>query len=217
MDRESNLKIITRRLEESAALKRAIARDMTDEIESMASMIIDTCRADGKVVLFGNGGSAADAQHIACEMVGKFLMKRQAFPAIALNTNTSVITALANDYGYEAVFSRQVEALVKRDDVVIGISTSGESPNIIMAIKLAKIKGAATIGLTGGTGGKLVTEVDLALVVPSAITPRIQEAHITIGHIVCELVERELAEHPGYLREKGIHNSSMFIPWYNCN
>ena len=99
MDRESNLKIITRRLEESAALKRAIARDMTDEIESMASMIIDTCRADGKVVLFGNGGSAADAQHIACEMVGKFLMKRQAFPAIALNTNTSVITALANDYG----------------------------------------------------------------------------------------------------------------------
>ena len=210
MDRESNLKIITRRLEESAALKRAIARDMTDEIESMASMIIDTCRADGKVVLFGNGGSAADAQHIACEMVGKFLVKRQAFPAIALNTNTSVITALANDYGYEAVFSRQVEALVKRDDVVIGISTSGESPNIIMAIKLAKIKGAATIGLTGGTGGKLVTEVDLALVVPSAITPRIQEAHITIGHIVCELVERELAEHPGYLREKGIHGKSRF-------
>ena len=108
------------------------------------------------------------------------------------------------------MFSRQVEALVKRDDVVIGISTSGESPNIIMAIKLAKIKGAATIGLTGGTGGKLVTEVDLALVVPSAITPRIQEAHITIGHIVCELVERELAEHPGYLREKGIHGKSRF-------
>jgi D-sedoheptulose 7-phosphate isomerase len=210
MDRESNVKIITRRLEESAALKRAIARDMTDEIESMAAMLIDACRSDGKVVIFGNGGSAADAQHIASEMVGKFLIKRQAFPAIALNTNTSVITALANDYGYEAVFSRQVEALVERDDVVIGISTSGESPNIIMAIKLARIKGAATIGLTGGTGGKLLTEVDLALVVPSAITPRIQEAHITIGHIVCELVERELAEHPGYLREKGIHGKSRF-------
>jgi D-sedoheptulose 7-phosphate isomerase len=210
MDMKSNYQLITQRLIESAALKRAIARDMAGEIESMAAMVIGACRADGKVVIFGNGGSAADAQHIACEMVGTFLMKRQAFPAIALNTNTSVITALANDYGYEAVFSRQVEALVKREDVVIGISTSGESPNIIMAIKMAKIRGAATIGLIGGTGGRLLAEVDLALVVPSASTPRIQEAHITIGHIVCELVERELAEHPGYLREKGIHGKSRF-------
>jgi D-sedoheptulose 7-phosphate isomerase len=108
------------------------------------------------------------------------------------------------------VFSRQVEALVKSRDVVIAISTSGESPNIIMAVKMAKIKGASTIGLTGGNGGRLTGEVDLALVVPSVSTPRIQEAHITIGHIVCELVEIELAEHPGYLREKGIHGKSRF-------
>ena len=208
MDRGTSLKIIARRLEESAALKRAVARDMAAEIESVAAMIIAAFRADGKVVIFGNGGSAADAQHIAGEMVGAFLVKRQAFPAIALNANTSVITALANDYGYEAVFSRQVEALVNRDDVVIGISTSGESPSIIMAVKMAKIKGASTVGLTGGTGGRLSGEVDLALVVPSSVTPRIQEAHITIGHIVCELVERELAEHPGYLREKGVHGKS---------
>lgn len=210
MDRDSNYQIIARGLEESANLKKAIARDMLVEIDSMANMIIDVYKAGGKVVIFGNGGSAADAQHIAGELVGTFMIKRRAFPAIALNANTSVITALANDYGYEAVFSRQVEALVKREDVVIGISTSGESPNILMAIKMAKIIGAATIGLTGGTGGKLASEVDLSLVVPSEHTARIQEAHITIGHIVCELVETELAVDTGYLRGKSIHAKGRF-------
>ncbi|MBM2824406.1 MAG: phosphoheptose isomerase [Dehalococcoidales bacterium] len=174
-------------------MKLAIAKTMSHEIECIANFIIAAYQAGGKVVLFGNGGSAADAQHIAGELVGKFMLERQAFPAIALTTNTSILTALGNDMGYENVFRRQVEALVNEKDVVIGISTSGNSPNVIEAINAAKKKGAKTIGLSGGRGGKLAELADLALVVPSESTPRIQEAQITIGHIVCELVERELA------------------------
>ncbi len=185
---------ITERLEESAQVKKVMAKSMVSEIERMANFIITAYKAGGKVVLFGNGGSAADAQHIACELVGRFMLKRQAFPAIALNTDTSTLTAVANDCGYETVFSRQVEALVNEKDVVIGISTSGDSPNVLEAIKTAKTKGAKTIGLTGGNGGKLATAADLVLAVPSDSTPRIQEAHITIGHIVCELVEKELSD-----------------------
>jgi len=184
---------IAKRLEESAQIKEAIARDKIGEIERMVEFIIGAYKTGGKVVLFGNGGSAADAQHIAGELVGRFMLKRQAFPAIALTTNTSTLTAVANDCGYEEVFSRQVEALVNDKDVVIGISTSGNSPNVIEAMKTAKMKGAKTIGLTGGNGGKLVGVADLVLIVPSDSAPRIQEAHITIGHIVCELVERELS------------------------
>ena len=184
---------IAGRLEESAQLKKAIAASMTDKIESMVNFVITAYRNGGKVVLFGNGGSAADAQHIAGEFVGRFKLERQPLPAIALTTNTSILTAVANDYGYDAVFSRQIEALVTEKDIVIGISTSGNSPNVIEAIKLAKTKGAKTIGLIGGKGGKLAEVVDLALIIPSDDTQRIQEAHITIGHIVCELVEKELA------------------------
>ena len=182
------------RLKESAKLKEAIAQNNVAEIKSIADLIIDACRNGGKVVLFGNGGSAADAQHIAAELVGKFLLKRQAFSAVALNTNTSIVTAIANDYSYDEVFSRQVAALVTDKDVVIGISTSGNSRNVVDAIALAKKKGAKTIGLTGGDGGKLAKIAELTLIVPSDSTPRIQEAHITIGHIICELVEKELAE-----------------------
>lgn len=184
---------IAKRLEESAQIKKTIATSKIGEIERMVNFILMAYKMGGKVVLFGNGGSAADAQHIAGELVGRFMLKRQAFPAIALTTNTSTLTAVANDCGYGAVFSRQVEALVDEKDVVIGISTSGDSPNVIEAIKLAKRKGAKTIGLTGGDGGKLAQVADLALIVPSDSTPRIQEAHITIGHIVCELVETELS------------------------
>jgi len=184
---------IANRLEESARVKRAIAKTNIGEIERIVEFIIMAYKTGGKVVLFGNGGSAADAQHIACELVGQLELKRQALPAIALTTNTSTLTAVANDYGYEAVFSRQVEALVNEKDVVVGISTSGNSPNVVEAVKMAKIKGAKTIGLTGGNGGKHAEVADLVLIVPSDITPRIQEAHITIGHIVCELVEKELA------------------------
>lgn len=179
-------------LEESARVKKIMAKGQTGEIERMVNFIVSAYRVGGKVVLFGNGGSAADAQHIAGELVGRFKLERRALPAVALTTNTSVLTAVANDYGYETTFSRQVEALVGEKDVVVGLSTSGNSPNVIEAIKAAKIKGAKTIGLTGGNGGQLAEEADLVIRVPSDSTPRIQEAHITIGHIVCELVEREL-------------------------
>ena len=182
-------KIVTS-IEESVQLKEAIAKSMVDEIASVANLIITTYKTGGKVVLFGNGGSAADAQHIACELVGQLALKRRALPAIALTTNTSILTAVANDYGYDMVFSRQVEALVNEKDVVIGISTSGNSSSVTEAMKAAKNKGAKTIGLTGGSGGKLADVADLVLIVPSHNTPRIQEAHIMIGHIVCELVEQ---------------------------
>jgi D-sedoheptulose 7-phosphate isomerase len=184
---------ITQRLEESARIKRSLAQNNLAEIERMALLIIEAYKRGGKVVLFGNGGSAADAQHIAGELLGKFLLKRKALPAIALTTNSSTLTAIANDSGYGAVFSRQVEALVTGKDVVIGISTSGESPSVIEALKTAKSIGATTIVLTGKNSSRLIEFADLVLAVPSDITPRIQEAHITIGHIVCELVERELA------------------------
>lgn len=190
---DSNRREIAKRLEESARLKEAIAKTMISQIEQMAVLIIAAYKAGGKVVLFGNGGSAADAQHIAGELVHKILFKRQALPAIALTTNTSILTAAANDDGYVTVFSRQVEALVDKNDIVIGISTSGDSPNVIEGIKMAKIKDAKTVGLTGGSGGRLAEVADLVLTIPSDNTPRIQEAHITIGHIVCELVEEELA------------------------
>ena len=138
----------------------------------------------------GNGGSAADAQHIAGELVGRFKKERKAIPAISLSTDTSILTAIGNDYGFEKVFERQIEALGNKGDVVIGISTSGNSENVYRAMKLAKKMGLTTIGLLGNDGGKIKNLSDIALVVPSKNTPRIQETHITIGHIICEGVER---------------------------
>jgi len=187
-------KQIASRLRESAGVKEEIARKSAGEIKAIAELIIGAYRNGGKVVLFGNGGSAADAQHIAAELVGKFLLKRQAFPAIALTTNSSILTSIANDDSYDEVFSRQVAALVTERDVVIGISTSGDSVNVVKAVEMAKQRGVKTVGLTGGKGGKLAEVADLVLTVPSRSTPRIQEAHITVGHIICEIVEKALAE-----------------------
>jgi D-sedoheptulose 7-phosphate isomerase len=185
--------IIKSGLEESARVKLAMAKNMVGEIERMVTFVLAAINRGGKVVVFGNGGSAADAQHLVGELVGRFKLERPALPAIALSTNTSILTAIANDYGYDVVFSRQIEALVTEKDVVIGISTSGRSPNVIEAIKAAKKKGAKTIVLTGGKAPIKSRQVaDLVLAVPSDSTPRIQESHITIGHIVCELVEKEL-------------------------
>ena len=144
------------------------------------------------MILFGNGGSAADAQHVAGELVNKFQLEREALAAIALTTDSSVLTSIANDYDYSRVFARQVEAWTKEGDVVIGISTSGNSANVIEAVKVAREKGAKTIGFTGRGGGKLAKLVDLVVSVPSDETPRIQESHITIFHIICYLVERGL-------------------------
>jgi D-sedoheptulose 7-phosphate isomerase len=164
---------------------------MIANIKKAVDMIVECYQQyyTGKVVLFGNGGSAADAQHIAAEMVGRFKVERGALPAIALTTDTSIITAVGNDYGFDCIFERQVEAFVDPGNVVIGISTSGNSANVIKGIEKAAYIGAHTIGLTGGDGGALAEIVDVALIVPSHDTPIIQEAHIIIGHIICDLVE----------------------------
>jgi len=164
----------------------------TDTIIEIAKAIIDSYKNDGKLVLFGNGGSAQDAQHIAAELVGRYTMERKSLPAIALTTNTSVLTALPNDYYYHQVFERQIEGLVTDRDVVIGISTSGNAGNIIRGILKAKEIGAKTIGFTGADGGELNGKVDILLNIPSSNTPHIQEAHIAVGHIMCELVEQGL-------------------------
>lgn len=179
-------------LEESANIKKKMAQSLPDEIVAAAQRIIDTYKAGGKVLLIGNGGSAADAQHMAAELIGRFKLERKGLAAIALTTNTSTLTALANDYGYDTVFSRQLEALANDKDVLIAITTSGTSPNILKAVEVARSKNIKVIGLTGGDGGKLKEIADITIVVPSDNTPRIQEAHITIGHIICNLVEREL-------------------------
>ena len=181
---------VIKELEESANIKRMIAQNLADKIANVAEILIDAYKAGGKVLLIGNGGSAADAQHIAAELIGRFKLERKGLPAIALTTNTSILTALANDYGYDTVFSRQLEALANDKDVLIAFTTSGTSPNILKAIEVARSKNVKVIGLTGGDGGKLKDVADITIVVPSDNTPRIQEAHITIGHIICNLVER---------------------------
>lgn len=187
MDKEIKVK---RQIEESAELKKALAAQV-DLLLKIADLIVQAFREGNKVVLFGNGGSAADAQHIAAELAGKFYLDRDPLPAIALTTNTSSLTAIANDHGFETVFSRQVKGLVRKGDVVIGISTSGDSINVIRGIEEAKSCGAVTIAFTG-EGRKLKELTDYVLSVPSQDTPRIQEVHITAGHIICYLVEQAL-------------------------
>lgn len=164
---------------------------LIDEIENVVNVIIKSLRKRNKLVIFGNGGSAADAQHMAAEFVGRYLFERSSMPAIALTTDTSILTAIGNDYGFHKVFSRQCESLVEKDDVVIAISTSGNSPNVIEGVKTAKRKGAFIISLTGKDGGKLRSLSDIILRVPSEQTPRIQEAQRTLIHIICDLVERQ--------------------------
>ena len=185
-------KIVIKELEESASIKRVMAQSLSDTIAEAAQIILNAYRAGKKVLLIGNGGSAADAQHIAAELAGRFKLERAGLPAIALTTNTSTLTAVANDYGYDRVFSRQLEALANDKDVLIAITTSGTSPNILKAAEMAHSKGVTVIGLTGATGGKLKDMADLTIMVPSDDTARIQEAHITIGHIICHLVEKGL-------------------------
>jgi D-sedoheptulose 7-phosphate isomerase len=174
-------------------------RIKSEFFETNAALIAETAermalalREGRKVLLFGNGGSAADAQHIAAEFVGRFIPDRIPLPAISLATDTSALTALGNDYGYNTVFSRQVQALGNAGDIAIGISTSGNSPNVLEAIDAARNKSLLTIGLTGQDGGKMNGRTDVLFRVPSRMTPRIQETHITLGHVLCELIDREL-------------------------
>jgi D-sedoheptulose 7-phosphate isomerase len=180
---------IKRFLNESADLKRVIADTLAEDIEKAIIMIRSSLDSGGKLLLMGNGGSAGDAQHIAAELIGRYKKERPALPAIALTVDTSALTAIGNDYGYDYVFERQVEGLAQSGDIVLGISTSGNSENVVRALKKAKEKGARTIALLGKGGGRAKEEAEIAIIVPSIDTARIQEAHITIGHIICEILE----------------------------
>ena len=179
-------------LKASGDLKHRVAETLSGEILEAAQTIRGRLASGGKLLLMGNGGSAADSQHIAAELIGRFKKERAAIPAIALTVDSSSLTALGNDYGFETIFSRQIEALATAKDAVIGISTSGNSQNVIRALNLARNMGAATIGLAGHGGGNMKDCVDICIVVPSDDTPRIQEVHITIGHIICEIIEQDL-------------------------
>jgi D-sedoheptulose 7-phosphate isomerase len=183
---------VLQQIQESSALSGALA-DQASIIIIIADEMVRAFKNGNKVLLFGNGGSAADAEHIACELSGKFTLYREPLPAIALTTNTSSLTAIANDFGYEEVFARQLRGLVAKGDVVIGLSTSGESPNVVRAIEEGNSRGAVTIAFTG-TRGTLGETAQYVLSIPSTNTPRIQEAHMVAGHIICCLVERSLFE-----------------------
>ncbi|MEO2054921.1 MAG: D-sedoheptulose 7-phosphate isomerase [Nitrospira sp.] len=190
---EKAQKIAEQAIHDSIAVKQGVLRTMIPSLIQAAEWISDSISSGGKLILFGNGGSAGDAQHIAAELVGRFELERKPFPAIALTTNTSTLTAIANDYDYDAIFSRQVRAWAGPSDIVLGISTSGNSANVVKGLEAAKDQGARTIGLTGEKGGRLVSITDLCLKVPSSNTARIQESHILIGHILCSLIEKSLS------------------------
>jgi len=179
------------RVEESIATKQRLLENL-DEVVAAAHMLVSAYRSGSKVLVFGNGGSAADAQHIAAELVGRFHIDRPALAAVALNVNTSSLTAIGNDYGYDEVFARQVEAFGRTGDLAVALSTSGNSRNVIEGIRRARELGLNTIALTGKGGGCMRDLVDCCIAVPSSETPRIQESHILIGHVLCEIVEREL-------------------------
>ncbi len=183
------LKMIENELQAHKATIEKTIEQMIPQIEEASKMLVETLKNGNKVLLCGNGGSASDAQHISAELVGRYKNERRGLPAIALTTDTSALTAIGNDYGFDRIFDRQVEALVNEGDLLIGISTSGNSLNVLSALLLAKEMGAKTLGLSGKGGGKLNYACDVNLVVPSEDTPRIQEMHILIGHIFCQGVD----------------------------
>jgi D-sedoheptulose 7-phosphate isomerase len=184
--------ILQKSLNEHIFMASSIA-DLLPDIGKVASILIDTFSQGNKLLICGNGGSASDAQHIAAELVGRFVKERAGLPAIALNTDTSILTSVANDYGYESIFSRQVQALSKPGDVVMGISTSGNSKNVVKALKIASTLNCQTVGLLGKDGGEIKEIADINIIVPSNNTARIQEMHILIGHMLCETVDCSIA------------------------
>ena len=193
MNREKALQEILKSFQTGTDLRNQVAQDCSENIVDAAVLITQCLRSGGKVLFFGNGGSAADAQHLAAEFVGRFQIERRPLPAIALTTDASILTAVGNDYGFEQIFTRQVQALGRPGDVAIGISTSGNSANVISAIKQAAQQDLKTIGLTGKDGGFLAKAVDVSIIIASTNVARVQECHITIGHILCELVENDLS------------------------
>ena len=183
--------LVRKTLEEHQQVVTAMAA-LEDTIVRVGQLCAATLAAGNRIYLCGNGGSAADAQHIAAELIGRFVADRKSLPAVALTTDTSALTAIGNDYGYDQVFSRQVEGLCREGDVLIAISTSGNSTNILNAVDTAQVLRTKVIGFTGKTGGRLRGACDLTLVVPSDVTARIQEMHIVMGHLLCALIEDEL-------------------------
>lgn len=187
-------KYIKDQIKKSYETKQAIYENegLLNKIEEVSKLCVDVYRASKKTILAGNGGSAADAQHIAAELVGRYGFDRPSIPSLALTTDTSCLTAIGNDYGYDKVFSRQLEGMGQSGDIFIGISTSGNSKNIINAFEVAKQKGIKTVALVGRDGGEMAKMADIALIIPSESTPRIQESHILIGHIICDIIEKEI-------------------------
>ena len=185
---------VTNQIKKSIEIKQQILenKDILETILKVGEVLVEVYKNGNKLLIAGNGGSAADAQHIAGELVSKFYFDRPALPAIALTTDTSIITAIGNDYGYEKLFSRQIEANGVKGDVFLGISTSGNSKNVIEGLKIAKEKGLITIGLTGESGGKMKELCDYCICVPSNETPRIQESHLLVGHILCSIIEEAI-------------------------
>ncbi len=188
--------IIVRIFKESSQVKDAFLNENLSRIVKVVDAVTAALKAGNKILLFGNGGSAADAQHIAAEFVNRFLIERPPLPAIALSTDTSVITSIGNDYDFSEVFSKQLRAIGQAGDVAWGLSTSGKSPNVVKALETAKKMDMITVGLTGKDGGPISRIVDHSLHVPSTSVPRIQETHITVGHVICELVDFKLFQRP---------------------
>jgi D-sedoheptulose 7-phosphate isomerase len=193
MNTEKALSLIHSSLKDGAELRLKVGHDCGRAIVAAAEVMVQCLRSGGKLLFFGNGGSAADAQHLAAEFVGRFVLERRGLPAVALTTDSSILTAVGNDYGFDRVFSRQIEALGAPGDVAIGLSSSGNSPNVIAAIKEAKKQNLQTIGLAGKDGGELAKCVHIPITVACSNTARVQECHIAIGHLLCELVENELS------------------------
>ena len=186
------IKAIYNEIKEHNDIVELVRDEMLMNIQIVAEILVDTINKGNKIILFGNGGSAADAQHIAAELSGRYKMERRGLPALALTTDTSALTAISNDYGFKYVFSRQVEALAKDGDTIIGISTSGNSENVVEGLKIGKKLNCRTIGLSGNDGGKLKSVCESNIVIPSKNTARIQEMHILIGHIFCQIIEDSL-------------------------
>jgi len=184
--------IILKRFKESSEVKNRFLRENLPRLLDVIKLISHTFEAGNKLLFFGNGGSAADAQHLAAEFINRYIMDRPPLPAIALTTDASVLTSVSNDFAFDEIFAKQIRALGKERDVAIGITTSGNSPNVVKAFEVAKEMGIKTIALTGNDGGIVGKMADFPLIVPSTSTPRIQEAHILIGHILCEMVEHYL-------------------------
>ncbi|MBP8985192.1 MAG: D-sedoheptulose 7-phosphate isomerase [Syntrophobacterales bacterium] len=188
--------IVVRLFRESNQVKEAFLNDNLSKLVKVVDAVTAALKGGKKVLLFGNGGSAADAQHIAAEFVNRFQIERPPLPAIALTTDTSIITSIANDYDFSEVFDKQIRAIGQAGDIAWGFSTSGSSPNVVKALETAKKMGMVTVGLTGKDGGRIAAIVDVALNVPSGSVPRIQEAHITVGHVICEMVDFRLFKRP---------------------